>query len=904
MNKTYHFISHTHWDREWYLTFEKFRYRLVNLIDRLLDLLDRDPEFKYFHLDGQTIVLEDYAALRPNNTERLERYIREGRILIGPWFQQNDLYLTSGESTVRNLIEGIGRSRQLGGEMKIGYLPDHFGLIGQMPQIFYGVGLDRVIFGRGYDLKRHASPYFHWQSPDGSNVTGILMAHWYNNAQRLPNEETRLFELFDVIREREEKAIDSPHYAMMNGVDHLEAQYDLTEVLGKLRKRYGDEIHIVHDTLPQYAEAVRQHMIEQPSGSFETVVGELREGLEHEILAGTLSSRIYIKQENMACHDLIEKWMEPLSVWCAMLGLDAYESDTMRYVWKLYMENHPHDSICGCSQDAVHDHMMDRYVRVRELAEEVIDRKMTVLARQVGASLFDNQDQKLFVANTSQLAASPVIQTAIYFMESDQVKAFVILDGEGREIPYRVLSSQPTRYYVTSPINLPGDLKLRRYDIEWQPEVPKLGYATFRVCPSESVIGGIMDQVMDKHAVVLENEHIRVEVQSDGSFHLSDKASGVTHRNQGRFQDDGDRGYLYVFKRTEGKRQSEVWSGEVVMETAISNELYEECSYRFTWELPEHLNEDRMTRSDSVVPCTFEVRLRLEKGARQVNMHVEMNNLAKDHRIRVLFPCETAADEVWAGGQFDIVKRSWDQGMEWQPDANAQPFWKWFAPVSKGCGVAVFAKGIHEYEMTKEGRQAEVTLLRGVENINIREAIHLEQDLQPKGQCLGNHSYSLAIRPFASTEGDYSHQATLLYQEAELFHQGLQTKLFAMDERRWNEGRAWVQASMHTGVFKEADPNEHKDKLPLGQTLLSIDGEVMLSAVKEAEDRDGFVLRLFNASDVTDSAKLRLPVPIRRASLTNLLEEPCQPIVSDRDSLTIEVGPRRIETVRLNVSRD
>ncbi len=900
MTKTYHFISHTHWDREWYLTFEQFRYRLVHLVDRLLNLLDRDPNFKYFHLDGQTIVLEDYLALRPSNKEKLEHYIREGRILIGPWYQQNDLYLTSGESTVRNLIEGIRRSREMGGEMKVGYLPDHFGLIGQMPQIFQGVGLESVVFGRGFDLSKHQSPHFYWQSPDGSSVSTMLMYHWYNNAQRLPNDETDLFQLFDVIREREEKVNTSPHHAMMNGVDHLEAQYDLSEVLEKLRGRYGHDLHIVHDTLPRYTESVRQYMKEQPEGTFERITGELREGLEHEILAGTLSSRIYIKQENMACHDLVEKWIEPLSAWCSMLGLDAYESDTLRYIWKLYMENHPHDSICGCSQDAVHDHMLNRYQRLREIAEEIIERKLTVLARQVDGSSFDKQDLKLLVVNTAQLAASPVIQSAIYFMESDHVEHFALIDGEGQEVPYRILSSQPTRYQVTSPINLPGDLKFYRYDIEWQPAVPALGYATYRVQPKQSS-SKVMDQALDKQSVVLENEHIRVQVQKNGSYHLLHKASGITHYNQGLFQEDGDRGYLYVFKNTEGERQSEVWTGDITIDAAVSNELYDECTYRFSWELPERLNDDRMTRSDQVVHCQFKVRLRLERDARHLDMQIEIDNQAKDHRLQLLFPSEVMAEEVWAGGQFDVVKRSWMQGSEWEPDANAQPFMKWFAPVSHMGGVALFAKGLHEYEMSKEGRQAAVTLLRGVENINVREALHLEQDMQPKGQCLGKTVLSLAVRPFVVTTEDSAYMPPQLYKEAELFHQGLRTKLHAMDERRWNEGRAWVQASMHTGVFLEADSNEHRNRLPLVDSILSIEGDVLLSAVKEAENREGFVLRLYNVMDQTATARIDLPVQVANASLTNLIEEPTESVVPEHHSLELHLEPRRIATVQFNL---
>ena len=210
----------------------------------------------------------------------------------------------------------------------------------------------------------------------------------------------------------------------------------------------------------------------QPEASFEVVEGELREHQEYHILAGTLSARVYIKQANLECHDLLEKWMEPLSVWCRMKDLDPYEAQTLRYCWKLYMENHPHDSICGCSQDVVNDHMMDRYERLKEVAREIIDRKMTVLARQVDHAGFDPDDQKLVVANTAQLDSAAVRQDTIYFSEEDQVEDFRIEDERGNLIPYRIVSSQRSRKQVLSPINLPGVIHVQRFDIEWRPEAP------------------------------------------------------------------------------------------------------------------------------------------------------------------------------------------------------------------------------------------------------------------------------------------------------------------------------------------------------------------------------------------------------------------------------------------------
>ena len=72
MNDTWHLylLSHTHWDREWYFTFQQYRHRLVKLMDRLLDLFERDPRYKYFTLDGQTLPLRDYLEIRPERWGR------------------------------------------------------------------------------------------------------------------------------------------------------------------------------------------------------------------------------------------------------------------------------------------------------------------------------------------------------------------------------------------------------------------------------------------------------------------------------------------------------------------------------------------------------------------------------------------------------------------------------------------------------------------------------------------------------------------------------------------------------------------------------------------------------------------------------------------------------------------
>ena len=91
MDKIFFTITHTHWDREWYQPFEKFRIRLADLINNLFKLLEEYPQY-IFHLDAQTIVLEDYLELYPENEEKLKGYIKSGNIIVGPWYVQNDFF--------------------------------------------------------------------------------------------------------------------------------------------------------------------------------------------------------------------------------------------------------------------------------------------------------------------------------------------------------------------------------------------------------------------------------------------------------------------------------------------------------------------------------------------------------------------------------------------------------------------------------------------------------------------------------------------------------------------------------------------------------------------------------------------------------------------------------------------
>ncbi len=369
-------VSHTHWDREWYLTQEQFRVRLVALIDLVLEMLERDPAFPYFMLDGQTIVLDDYLAVRPEARARIERLVSAGRLWIGPWFVLPDEWLVSGESLIRNLRRGLRDARSFGGAMRVGYVPDQFGHVGQLPQLFLGFGFEGAALWRGVGAEITDS-CFVWEAPDGSRIDTLYLATGYANAAHLPLRP-------DALAERLQREIDrlAPFarerpVLLMNGVDHMLPEPGLPAALDAVRARFGDA-EIEFSTLPGALDRVRG----VTGASLPVHRGELRSGLRTPLLPGCASTRIPQKQREVRAEARLVRVLEPLSAWLEARGGRA-DRGLIDLAWRHLLENHPHDSICGCSVDRVHAQMESRFDRVEEITEAEIAR----VARELGAGL-------------------------------------------------------------------------------------------------------------------------------------------------------------------------------------------------------------------------------------------------------------------------------------------------------------------------------------------------------------------------------------------------------------------------------------------------------------------------------------------------------------------------------------
>ncbi|HEX9102486.1 MAG TPA: alpha-mannosidase, partial [Polyangia bacterium] len=356
-------VSHTHWDREWYQPFEIFRARLADTVAALLDVLDGDPAFRHFMLDGQTVCLDDVLELRPQLEPRLRAHIAAGRIGVGPWYVLQDEFLVGAEAIVRNLAEGLASARRFGRPMAIGYLPDAFGHIAQMPRILRGFGLETAVVWRGVGDRAPGSEW-RWRAPGGAEVLCLFLPGGYGNAHRLgPDGDAALArlrgDLADVLP-RSRAAV----LLWMNGNDHQPAEPDVPALLAALGRAQPD-VELEHASLERAAALVRERV---DVAALPVVDGELRRATPAvPVLSGTWSARSWQKRDHDLAQALVVRFVEPF---LAFAGLDRQQDAA--HAWRVLLQCQPHDSICGCSVDEVHRDVDARLRRVDQLGRALL----------------------------------------------------------------------------------------------------------------------------------------------------------------------------------------------------------------------------------------------------------------------------------------------------------------------------------------------------------------------------------------------------------------------------------------------------------------------------------------------------------------------------------------------------
>lgn len=871
--KIAHIISHSHWDREWYLPFEKHRYYLVKLMDNLLEKLASDPEYKSFHLDGQTIAIDDYLEIRPDKRKLVAKYIKEEKIHIGPWYILQDAFLTSAEANVRNLIIGIHDAKKWGNYSKLGYFPDTFGIYGQAPQILEQAGISTAVFGRGVkptgfnntvgDSINFESPYseLKWQSPDGSNVLGILLANWYSNGNEIPVSRLEAREFWDQKLEEAKNYASTPHLLYMNGCDHQPLQKDLTEAINTARELYP-EIEFIHSNFDMYMKAVQGNL---PDG-LQTVTGELRNQKTDgwSTLVNTASSRIYLKQMNQSNQIKLERLAEPIATFAYLLG-EKYPEEYLRFAWKQLMENHAHDSICGCSVDEVHEEMVVRFKKVDQMVDMIIHEQIEKIVDKIKIKAPKGFEcaKPVVVFNTVGYDRYTVVEKVIdyervYFRDMDFHKIPDYLTNKGvNELVVvnslgEIQAATITDLGIAFDYDLPDDAfrqpyYARRLKVNFSTnKLPAFGYQTYFIVEKQSKHEETLFMKTDR---IMENKHIKVFVHDNGSYDIELKKTGKKYSQLGVYENTSDIGNEYMFKKglhekayhtADLKADIQMIENNAVrtvmqiihhfeIPASAANEL-EDMKNRLIW------HRDREAgRSEVMTTLLMTTTLTLEKESKGLAVTLTINNTAKDHRLRVLFPTKLQTEHHLAESAFEIVKRSNKPEAEWE-NPSFDHHQHSFSSISDGFhGLTVATKGLQEYEILESKTTLAVTVLRSVSELGDWGYFPT-----PQAQCLGVHTAEWLIIPHEKSavearvyEQAYDFQTPVLCQQAEI------------QEGSLTENGSFVNWESDGLVF---------------------------SSLKKGEQQDHVFMRFYNPSDTTKFLTIESD-DIQRYFTSNIVEE-------------------------------
>jgi alpha-mannosidase len=710
-------VPHTHWDREWYRSHESFRYRLVRVLDGLLDLLERDPSFRRFTLDGQMIALDDYLEVRPQARERIAKLVREGRLLVGPWYVLPDEWLVSGEALIRNLRLGLSRAADFGGGMRLGYVPDQFGHVGQLPQIFAGLGFEAAVLWRGVGADVDQT-CFTWEAPDGTRLFSVYLVQGYGNASDLPLDPEALAERLRGVCAGLEPHSRIPTLLLMNGGDHAAPQPGLPRALADACSRL-DGATCEIGALPDFVSRARA---EAPD-DLPLHRGELRSGLRAPLLEGCASARVYLKQADFRNDRLLVRWLEPLAAWLGALGGDP-DPGILDLAWRIALENHPHDSICGCSIDPVHEAMETRFARVEDLAREHLRRVTGELGRRVrpvagpGRSLEDLVVWNPGAGGVAQ--AEGVLQLDV---RDGRLPALHLRDRDGQRIPVHAEIAEPgalaARYQLPArvvdvlargfPAEFSGEFvrhlsfqeragrrvvevglgseprpdfdleaardrvsrrlsadpeaivefrarRLPRVRLRFVDALPGQGLRVYRLCPGRAEGGALRSGRDGEGGAWIENEHWRVQVAPDGSVRCLQRATGTVIEDALRLVSEGDRGDEYNFDPVpDAPVVARPERARVRLGQGGTAEVGLRIDARYR--VPASLSPDRRSRSGRRALLPARLELRLAAGLDRVDVRVHVDNAARDHRLRLLLRAPFRAGRLQVESAFELAER-------------------------------------------------------------------------------------------------------------------------------------------------------------------------------------------------------------------------------------------------------
>ena len=890
MKRKVHVVPHSHWDREWYFTTSRSKVYLMKDLKDVLDTLESNPDFKYFMVDAQGSLLDDYIKWMPQDKDRITKLVKEKKLVIGPWYTQTDQLVISGESIVRNMYYGMKRCETFGGYMNVGYVPDSFGQSGNMPQIYKEFGIEDTLFWRGVsdDMVNHTD--YNWRGDDGSVVFTTQIPFGYYIGGNIPEDPKQSEEFWQ--KECFEKAggrSATKHIYFPNGFDQAPIRTNLPEII-KERNEKDPENEYVISCIEDYIKDVKS---ENPE--LEEVSGELVIAKHMRIHKSIFSSRSDLKVMNTQIQNYVTNVMEPLLTLSYNLGND-YPHEAVGEIWKLLFENAAHDSIGSCISDTANEDVYVRYKQARDIAVNLVE----LHSRLIATSVKNDAEMTFTLINTLPQKRNDTVVVKTYIPGGN----FAILDEKGNKVDYTVIESRDlTDYVLSQTIKLDPS---RKFYVPSQvleatiaiktSDVPAFGYVQYTL----DTKGNSAKNLEKKNT--LENEFYAINVEEDGSLTITDKENNVTYKNQGVLVENGDDGDSFNYSPP--RKDLEVFSNKSECSVEVSgSDIYDQAVIKFNMVVPKDLEERAEGKVSVNLPITMTVALRKDSKVIDFNVHVDNKGLS--HRLCVLFDSQIVSSFNYADEQFGSIKRpnyyekemklymasaenktekktgvqelaNWanDQSTWQEPPISIEPTQSYVSLTDGKQGIAVIPQGVREYEVLDD-HMIRLTLFRtygfmGKENLIYRPGRASGERIieTPAAQLLKEMDFAFGFTTYASDINE-ANVDTL----AKAYNTNIEVYTYA----EFLNGRL---------IFSQREIEGTKESR---YSLFETENKLVVSAMKKAEDNDGYIIRLFNGKNHENTSDtIKFNFDVKEAYYTNLREEKTEDIKVENNIINVK----------------
>ncbi|MFW5691756.1 MAG: glycosyl hydrolase-related protein [Chloroflexota bacterium] len=718
---TVYLVAHLAWEREWYDAFDRQRAALLNLVASLHRELTSRPEntdalrLRVLLLGGQTVILDDIAAIRPDLMALLVIFNAGNRLGIGPWYVDVDKTLVDGESLIRNLLIARSDAEQHGLRlMPIVYADDVISWLPQLPQILQGFGIEAVL---GPTSARLTPDVFRWEGSDGSCVLFIpYEVHGLTT-------EARFKVALGALQAQRPTRPEGPYLWMYDARDihrigqvpSLVERLDMTVQQSDLR----EFLHMLQRQAPDKARPVMR--------------GELS-GVR---MSSGGSARIDLKQRDAYLRYHLTHHVEPWVAIALTHGRLAFPENVralLHHTWRVLLQNQLTSVLRGAVSDAVHEESLLRSRRVEDQAAHLLGDALGALSGRLAYGLeVDVPRTHVVVWNPHNWPVDEVVEVFLHLpegmhphrlrmrgQEDDLLFGWEPFDSGGGRLIF--LASAPAVGYASYTLLLSHT----------PPDMDKVGVRTF---PGRVIarVSGETLSVQSGQLIWKNGEHVIEDLLS--------------------FVDSGDGGDLYTYSPPVEDVSIRADTVDNVM--IESTPLYERLIIHHRMRVAPELTPDGV-RERGVKLIELRTTATFYDHMPGVYFSTTVNNTARDHRLRVHLRTGIGARSVLVGGHYGVFERSIETS---QPDEQAEH--RTAASTSQrvvcvqkakrgGQSLALVTRGLPEYEPLLEDDQVTLalTLLRSVGWLRRPSADAVPDPAAiptPMAQCIGNFTTEYAL---------------------------------------------------------------------------------------------------------------------------------------------------------------